>query len=1060
MAIRRGRVDERKPLFPALAVWYANAGRDKRGKFGLRNKLMLAVSAWLLSTSAMAGETILRGPAPDWIPEVAPHLSNMPDNPSQHVRYEVFESHVRAFGSHTEIYVRMRVRVLTPLGLQQASQLGLEWNPALQTPTVHHARIIRAGETSDILDKADFTVLRREAALEQSLQINGLLTGVLVNPDIRVGDTIDFAYSIRTQFDVFSNPLEAQGYSFSPLPVDLGVATISWPTTMRVETRAGRHAVVPPITQQGAFKVLVHRLTDAKGETYPDTIAPRSLPDYGWQISSIPHWGTIADHIRPAFDDASALPEAADLAAHVARIRSEHSTPEARALAALRLVQDEVRYMALTLGEGGWVPVSASEVWAGRQGDCKGKTVLLVALLRELGIDAVPVLVASSNLPLDKYLPMVSAFDHVIVKARINGETYLMDGARIGDRSLTPDVPLVYEYVLPIVERARLEQIPLRLPPRPTGAMHVEIDFSDGIYSPARVTLTDIDRGDSATEMQTGVAQVSAADLDRFYDERWNTLLKDYGQVSDIESRWEYREDTHEFVASATARVVFDWSDGPVSIPLAHVTWKGSEPHRDERFAGADYGKTFPSSSSFRTTVILPEAEDVVDLSVEPYEVEAGATRYFRTVQRNGNRLETDRGSIVLRPYATAAEIQAEQAGMDSFKDLKATMRVSRDYTLTAADRETLTTPPEGNPEGALRRGYALQNERDYAGAIAQFDAAIAGFPSPHANALANRALAYLALEDLEKARADIAAADAADRDETILFHAKGRLAEIEEDDLEAVLAFTGALRSWPENIHALYRRAAAYERMGQSARALADLERIATLQPQDHGARSALTTQLLRMGRAEQAYEQVSLMAQSIGYPEAKVQMFIGMAQSLASTLKDSDPAKAEAVLTDVLLIESDFPALLIDRARVREMQGNRLGAAADMTRFKELTRISLDDPAEACVSQRLFRHSRDAALILCDEAIAQTGDDAELHARRGYLLYVLNRENEAVAAYRTATELDPSNQKAKYGLGEMLKATGRSAEGASLMAAALSADPGAGEDFEPTLVEVRVSD
>ena len=1021
---------------------------------------MLAASVWLLSTSAMAGDTILRGPAPDWIPAVAPHLSNTPDNPSQHVRYEVVESHLRAFGTHTETYVRIRLRVLAPLGLQQASQLGLEWNPALQTPTVHHARIIRAGETSDILDRADFTVLRREAALEQSLQINGLLTGVLVNPDIRVGDTIDFAYSLRTQFDVFNNPLEALVYSHSPLPLDLGVASFSWPASMRVETRAGRHAAVPPIIQQGGFKVLVNRVTDARGETYPDTIATRSLPDYGWQISSIPQWGTIADHIRPAFDQATALPDASDLAAHVARIRSEHPTPEARALAALRLVQDEVRYMALTLGDGGWIPVPASEVWAQRQGDCKGKTVLLVALLRELGIDAVPVLVSSGNLSLDRYLPMVSAFDHVIVKARINGETYLMDGARIGDRSLTPDVPLVHEYVLPIVERARLEQIPLRLPPRPTGALHVEIDFSDGIYSPARVTLADIARGGGATEMQAGVAQLSAAALTRLYDERWTNFLKDFGQVSDVDSRWEYREDTHEFVASATARVVFDWSGGPIDIPLAHVTWRGSEPHRGERFADADHGKNFPNSSSFRTTVILPEGEDVLDLSVQPYEVEAGATRYFRTVQRNGNRLETDRGSITLRPYATAAEIQAEQAGMDRFKDLKATMQIRRGYTLTAADRATLTTVPEGDPEVALRRGYALHNEGDIAGAIAQFDVAIAGFPSPHANALANRALAYLALNDLEMARADIAAGNAADPDETILFHAKGRLAEIEEDDLEAVLAFTGALRSWPQNTHALYRRAAAYERMGQSARALADLEQITALQPQNQGSRTALATQLLRMGRAEHAYEQIGLVAQSIGYPEARVQMFIHVAQSLASTLRDSDPAKAEAVLNGALSVESDFPALLIDRARLREMQGDSQGAAADMARFRELTRINLDDPGQACVSQALFRHSRDAALTMCDKALEQNGDDAELHERRGYLLYVLNRESEALAAYRTATELDPSNHKAKYGLGEMLKETGRAAEGEALIAAALSSDPEAGEDYEPPLLEVRVGD
>lgn len=1026
----------------------------------MKNKLVLAVSAWLLSTSAMAGETILRGPAPDWIPIVAPHLSNRPDNPSQHVRYEVLESHTRAFGAHNETYVRIRLRVLSPLGLQQASQLGLEWNPALQTPTVHHARIIRAGEASDILDKADFTILRREAALEHSLQINGVLTGVLVNPDIRVGDTIDFAYSLRTQFDVFNNPLEALAYSYSPIPVDLGVTTVSWPASMSVQTRAGRHAAVPAIAQQGDFKVLVDRMTDVEGEAYPDTIAARSLPDHGWQISSIPQWGTIAEHIRPAYDQASVLPDAADLAAHVARIKSEHATVEARALAALRLVQDEVRYMALSLGEGGWLPISASEVWARRQGDCKGKTVLLVALLREMGVDAVPVLASSENLPLDKYLPMVSAFDHVIVKARINGETYLMDGARIGDRSLTPDVPLVHEHVLPIAERARLEAIPLRLPPRPMRTMHIEIDFSDGVYSPARVRVADTDRGDGATKMQAAVAQVPAAELTRLYDERWTNFLKDYGQVSDIKTHWEYQDSTHEFIASATARITFDWSGGPVGIPLAHVTWQGFEPHKDEKFKDADYEKKFPSSSSFRTTVILPEGEDVVDLSVQPYEVEAGATRYFRTVQRNGNRLETDRGSITLRPYATAAEVQTEQAGMDSFKDLKAAMQVKRNYTLTAADRQTLTTAPEGDPEAALRRGYALYDQGDHAGAIAQFDVAIEGFAAPHANALANRALAHLALNDLEKARADIAAGEAADPDETILFHAKGRLAEIEEDDLEAVLAFTGALRSWPENTHALYRRAAAYERMGQSTRALADLERITALEPQANDAKIALATQLLRMGRAEQAYEQAALMAQAAGHPDAKAQIFIGVAQSLASSLKDSDPAKAEAALTNALTVESDVPALLIDRARIRERQGDSRGGAADMARFKQLTRINLDDPAQACLSQTLFRHSRDAALTMCDKAIEQKGDDAVLHTRRGYLLYVLNRENDAVAAYRAATELDPSSQKAKYGLGKMLKNTGKAAEGDVLMAAALSADPKADEDYDAPRLRVRASD
>lgn len=1022
----------------------------------MRRAIVLAFSAWLFGTSAFASEAISRGPAPDWFPEVAPHLSNRPDNPSQPLRYEVVENHVRAFGDHSEAYMHMRLRVLSPMGLQQASRLSVEWNPALQTPIVHHVRIIRAGQTIDVLDKSDFTVLRREAGLEQSQRITGILTGVLINPDIRVGDTIDFAYSIRTQFDVFGNPLEAIGYSRSALPIDLGVTTASWPSTMTVQTRVGRHADLPPIVQQGDYKVLTYRVTDTDGETFPSTIASRSMPDYGWQLSSLPQWSTIADHVRPAFDQAVGLPSDADLAARIERIKSEHATPEARALAALRLVQDEVRYMALTLGEGGWLPTSASEVWASRQGDCKGKTVFLVALLRALDIDAVPVLVSSNNLPLDKYLPMVSVFDHVIVKARIGDQTYLLDGARIGDRNLRPDVPLVHEFILPITERARLERVPLSLPERPISAVSVEIDFSDGIYSPAHVTITDIDRGDSAAEMQAVVAQVPTAELTRLFDERWKALLKGKGKLSDIKSQWDYREETHEFVASATARMVFDWSGGPVNIPLAHVTWKGFDLNTNAHFQDADYAKKFPSFSSFRTTVILPKDQNDVDFSVQPYEVEAGATRYFRTVQRSGNRLETDRGSITLRPYATAAEIEAEQSSMDRFEDLTATMRLRSGYVLTVTDRQTLTTTSDQDPEAALRRGYALNEQGDYVGAIAQFDAAIAGFPTPHANAFANRALAYLALNDLEKARADIAASEGVDADDAILFHAKGRLAEIEKDDLEAVLAYTGALRSWPEDVHALYRRSAAYERMGQSARALADLERVVALQPQDQSAKTALATQLLRMGRTDAAYDQAGLLAQSLGHPEAKTQIFVVMAQMLASGLKVSDPGKAEAVLTNALSVESDFPALLIDRASVRDRLDDARGAAADRVRVTELTGFSVDDVAQACLSPRLLRMSRDVALDMCDKAILQKADDAALHMRRGFLLQVMNRKSDAVEAYRKATEIDPSDQKAKYRLGKNLRETGQTAEGEALMAAAVSADPKAAEDDEP-LLEVR---
>ena len=63
-----------------------------------------------------------------------------------------------------------------------------------------------------------------------------------------------------------------------------------------------------------------------------------------------------------------------------------------------------------------------------RFGDCKDQGTLLVAMLTHLGFDAVPALVNTSRQKsVADYLPGHSAFDHLIVNLRLNGEDYWLD---------------------------------------------------------------------------------------------------------------------------------------------------------------------------------------------------------------------------------------------------------------------------------------------------------------------------------------------------------------------------------------------------------------------------------------------------------------------------------------------------------------------------------------------------------------------------------------------------------------------------------------------------------
>ena len=144
---------------------------------------------------------------------------------------------------------------------------------------------------------------------------------------------------------------------------------------------------------------------------------------------------------------------------------------------ALALVQERVRYVALLMGEGGYVPASAESTWSRRFGDCKGKTALLLGILHELGIKADAVLVntrAGDVLP-DR-LPMLGVFDHVLVRAELDGQQYWLDGTRTGDASLAElEVPY-FRWGLPVVSGARL----VRIVPSPLSVPDTEVAVTIG----------------------------------------------------------------------------------------------------------------------------------------------------------------------------------------------------------------------------------------------------------------------------------------------------------------------------------------------------------------------------------------------------------------------------------------------------------------------------------------------------------------------------------------------------------------------------------------------------
>ncbi len=115
------------------------------------------------------------------------------------------------------------------------------------------------------------------------------------------------------------------------------------------------------------------------------------------------------------------------LEAKLAEVVKGSRTREDSLRALHRWIAQDLRYVSLSLGIGGYQPRMPASVLETQYGDCKDKATLFVALARKMGINAYPVLLSSGG-GVDERFPSVNQFDHMIAAVEVPGRpgyTYL-----------------------------------------------------------------------------------------------------------------------------------------------------------------------------------------------------------------------------------------------------------------------------------------------------------------------------------------------------------------------------------------------------------------------------------------------------------------------------------------------------------------------------------------------------------------------------------------------------------------------------------------------------------
>ena len=167
----------------------------------LLGRALLALGLASAATrGASAAERFTLAPPAPWVDDRP--LPSLPEGAAQREVpsgiYYLLVDHQAKVGTPTAHYYRRAWTPVSNAGLQGASEIKISFDPEFERLVIHHVRLLRRGRDVGHFGATDVKVIQAESGLAEGLY-SGELTALVFLEDLRVGDTVEWAYTLEGQ---------------------------------------------------------------------------------------------------------------------------------------------------------------------------------------------------------------------------------------------------------------------------------------------------------------------------------------------------------------------------------------------------------------------------------------------------------------------------------------------------------------------------------------------------------------------------------------------------------------------------------------------------------------------------------------------------------------------------------------------------------------------------------------------------------------------------------------------------------------------------------------------